>query len=161
MTKPNENRRYFSISKEFEDVKDIIKNTSNASRYICEAIMEKYKRESENQFTNIVSKFDDIFNKIYDKEDLEKFIEFKIREIIQGIITANQVQLLMNPQLNLNNIQKVNTDLNKNQIEKPKNEDMDKDNSSQQENYEDILTHVNKNKDNKKKDDMRNRVNSW
>lgn len=167
---PNENRRYFSISKEFEGVKDIIKNASNASRYICEAIVEKHNRENgvntNNSYKNdnnsdILIKFENILEKIYDKKDLENFIEFKIREIIQNIVTANQFQLLLNPALTPNNNdKKIDNLIVKNDSDKAFSNISPKED---RENYEDILSSVNKNSDGKakNKDDMRNKVNNW
>lgn len=38
------NTKTFSISKEFEDVIEILDNVPNFSRFICEAVLEKYER---------------------------------------------------------------------------------------------------------------------
>ncbi|MDF2879576.1 MAG: hypothetical protein K0R54_133 [Clostridiaceae bacterium] len=65
-------RKIFSISKEFKEVYDILEETPIASRFICEAIIEKYNR---------------------DKNPVN--IEGQVLQVIQNILNANkQVQSL-------------------------------------------------------------------
>ena len=38
-------QKIFSVSEEFKQVHDILGNVPNMSRYICQAVIEKHKRE--------------------------------------------------------------------------------------------------------------------
>lgn len=108
--KSSENRRYFSISKEFEQVKDILNEVPNVSRFICEAIVEKYERSntSDNStnatFTELLDKMNKILEKSIVNQNLDELIESKVKEVIQNMLVANQLQMLLsgnfvNPQM--------------------------------------------------------------
>lgn len=70
-----ETSQNFSISKEFEVVADILTKVPNKSRFICEAIIEKYfKMQNPNS------------------------VESEVKTVISQLITATQLLSLINPQ---------------------------------------------------------------
>lgn len=68
--KTDRRRRIFSISQEFEeDVNYILDNTPNYSRFVCEAIIEKYNKDNNPDNT----------------------LENKVREVLLNIMSSNEM----------------------------------------------------------------------
>lgn len=88
MPRNDKRRKIFSISQEFEEqVHYILDNTPNYSRFICEAIIEKYERE----------------------KNPDKVLEDKIKTIVYNTITSSEMlEILSN--LLTNDIKQISID---------------------------------------------------
>lgn len=98
--KNKSNRGIFSISKEFQIIHEILEKTPNASRFICEAIIEKHNNKNEPVKTITSLSSDDVLVKISDSLDkccdsLDGLIELKVKDVIQKIIANNQVNSVL------------------------------------------------------------------
>ncbi len=103
MGNSNDNRRIFSVAKEFEEVKNIIDGLPNSSRFICEAILEKYNNKSnppDERLAEVMDKLETLVDKLNAQFNMNDYIELKVKETIQNFILANHMQaLIFTPQM--------------------------------------------------------------
>ena len=92
MKKQDRRRKIFSISQEFEEeVNDILDNTPNVSRYICEAIIEKHQRDANS-------------------DTMDKILEEKVQSIVYSMVTSPEMfaklNIMANNLMPTNNMEK-------------------------------------------------------
>lgn len=107
MKKQDRRRKIFSISQEFEEeVNDILDNTPNISRYICEAIIEKHQRDANSDTMDKMLE-EKVQSIVY---SMDKMLEEKAQSIVYSMVTSPEMfaklNIMANNLMPTNNMEK-------------------------------------------------------